>query len=310
MRWVALRVYMKNLLINLLFFFVGLLMAGGMVFLFLRDSGKADAAEIRSELKVRRLSVNTMFVEPGQSFSIDRRFRGVLRSKKAVELGFSRPGKIEEILVRPGQTVRDGQVLAKLESGTELDAPFDGSISARLTAVGALVSPGVPVVRMLDPDDLEALVNVPADFAADIQNGEPYELEIGGDVYLIAVTGVSPVIDEITRTRTVLFTLPERVSNEHLHGESASVEITKVIDKKGFWVPVTALSQEIRGSWMVYIAVPVNDTDYRVQREYVDVIHAEDDKVWINGPISPEVHLIPDGIHRVVPGQIVSIAAK
>ena len=55
---------------------------------------------------------------------------------------------------------------------SRLLAPYDGVIADRYVYQGAVVSPGTPVVRLVELTDQEAQIGVPATMAGTLEIGE------------------------------------------------------------------------------------------------------------------------------------------
>ncbi len=77
----------------------------------------------------------------------------------------------------------------------------------------------------------------------------------------------------------------------------------------GFWVPITALTDGVRGTWNVYTLDTVENSDlYTLNNHPVEVLHAEEDKAFIRASLDTGQLLLQSGLHRLVPGQIVKLA--
>lgn len=329
-----------NVFLSLL---VCLLLASLIVVILVSDGRIGAEVEERTEEAPRILTVASAIAEPSDTYTVKRAYTGVTRAKKAVDLGFSRAGRIEEMLVDKGEKVVKGDPLAELEkdrleqqrnqlesivsSGAEgatqadvdrvkaeledsvLTAPFDGAILEKRMTVGSMASPGAPVFRIAQEDDLEAWIAVPLDVAEKISTEKTHSLKIGGKTSQAEVETVLSEVDLTTRTRTVVFELDEETSEAHLPGESVSMEIERQVKSEpaGFWLPLTALTRETRGLWSVYGIERAEGELPKVARNFVEVIHADGDRAWVRGTPAGRFEYIPSGISRVVPGQTVKV---
>ncbi|MCG8602366.1 MAG: HlyD family efflux transporter periplasmic adaptor subunit [Verrucomicrobiales bacterium] len=334
---------------NTLSLLVCLLLAGLIVVVLLGgQSGSEEEGVSSGERELRRLTVNTIDVEPADSFALTRTYTGVTRPKESVDLGFSKAGTVIEINAGPGDSVSKGDVLAKLDTRrlelqkekiddalsksagspgrgnvTEADAdlvdldledsilkaPFAGEISAQQMSVGSVASPGMPVFRIVGGDQLEVWVGVPVEVADEISEGEFHDLTIGENTFSTPVTAILPEVDQSARTRTVVFSLDESVSDQHRPGEVVDLTLTRTKSIPGYWLPLTALSRETRGLWSAFV-VEGEGEEARVARHYVEVVHVENDRAWIRGTLDGKVKVIADGTHRIVPGQPIAIAGE
>ena len=91
---------------------VGLLLfiARPMVISTQNSSTKTEAAS-----EGRALSVETIEVQPVDSYQVSRTYTGEIAAVRTSNLGFSRGGEIESVLVREGDRITQGQPLARLD---------------------------------------------------------------------------------------------------------------------------------------------------------------------------------------------------
>ena len=93
---------------------------------------------------------------------------------------------------------------------TELHAEFDGVIAATKAEVGQVVQPGQEVVRVVRPEEREAVVDVPDHIAANLRPGIGFIVTSEADPATRVkgqVREIAPQADLATRTRRVKITL-------------------------------------------------------------------------------------------------------
>lgn len=224
--------------------------------------------------------------------------------------------QLSELLngTRPEQIAAQRAVVQQLEASianvdidinkSTLKAPFDGIISSQQFDEGAVVSAGQPIVRLVENATPEARIGMPVDAARALEAGDVVGLSLGGDRYEATVTFVLPEIDPDTRTQTVIFQLQAALSTIN-PGQTIRVELTETIPTEGFWLPIEALTQDIRGLWSAYVVVPdeTNENQYHVQAQSVEILHEESDRALVQGTIQPGDRIVASGVHRLVPGQ-------
>lgn len=210
----------------------------------------------------------------------------------------------------PGTSETDLKMVEIDLDDSVLKAPFDGRIASRMASEGAMASPGHPVFRIVQRDELEAWIGVPVDVAERLYEGEIHTLDIGGEEVVAPISSILPEVDMTTRTRTVVFTLDEEDSRKRLPGVTVRLVITRTIEQTGFWVPLSALTRETRGLWSVYTAEKDEENARRIGRHYVEVLHVEGDMAWIRGTIEEGTKIVSSGTYRVVPGQKVHLAGE
>jgi RND family efflux transporter MFP subunit len=321
-------------------------------------------------------AVATIRLEPQTRYEVRRRFTGVVRSRRASELGFERGGLVTEVHVDEGDVVEPGQTIAALDTEqlamrrrelvaqlrevearvelsritskrigelakaeytsrqardeaafglqskeaaadrlraavaavdvalrkSRLKAPFGGTIARRLVDEGEVVAAGRPILRYLETDAPEAAIGVPVGLAGALASGSKHALRIDDRAFEAVLTAITDDVDPATRTRTVIFELPggARVTD----GQVAELELVRVIAADGFWLPLDAITEGLRGMWTAYSI----DAEGRAHREAVEVLHTEGDRVFVRGTLDPGERVVASGLHAVVPGQTVAVA--
>ena len=117
---------------------------------------------------------------------------------------------------------------------------------------------------------------------------------------------VLPTVESDTRTVRVVFRLDEVASVRA--GSLARLTLETDVSGEGFWLPLTALAESRRGLWSAYVVVD-GEAGPRVDRRQVEVVHAGSDRVFVRGALRSGERVVVSGIHRLVPGQRVRIAA-
>lgn len=191
-----------------------------------------------------------------------------------------------------------------------LVAPFDAVVTRKLASTGAMASPGHPVFQLIERNFLEALISVPIDVADSIRRGESYRLRIGEKTIESEVEAVLPEVDMTTRTRTVLFQIDGAESGGIQPGSVVRLQLERSSETPGYWLPLSALTRELRGLWSVYAVESEEDGVDRVVKRNLEIIHVEGDRAWVRGTDSEPFEYIAKGVHRVVPGQRVRIKGK
>lgn len=328
--------------------------------------------------KPRYLGIDTLLAERSDNYRVERLFVGRVEAAQRADIGFEFPGKIAAVLVKDGDPVRAGDVLAEmdrrfleaegrglaaqlkqadadlglaesslkrqlalrqqgfaaeqkldelraqqqsLEASTErllasqqanalrveksrLIAPFDGVVSLRYRDVGAVVSEGAPVIQLLESSRLEVLVGVPVRMVNGLQLGQILDIRINGMTYPAELLTVSQDLNMATRTVLLRFGLPDSAVRD---GELAVVSLAETLPAEGYWLPAESLIEGMRGLWNVYALSGEMEGLYRIEAIAVQVIHVEDDRVFVQGPLAGR-QIVQGGLHRVVPGQQVLMA--
>jgi RND family efflux transporter MFP subunit len=155
----------------------------------LGESAKARLA--LAEKQMRRI----------RSLAGDRNVSQELLNQSEFELADARAG-----LAR-ARAALEGAELAV--SRCTISAPFDGVVMARLASLGEYLSPGQPLLRLLDNQTLEVTATLPTDLAEAAASAADPTLELDGASYPLDFGRMVAAIDPMTRTREARYTFRE-----------------------------------------------------------------------------------------------------
>jgi len=190
-------------------------------------------------------------------------------------------------------------------SKATLHAPFTGTITKRTFDEGTVVAAGTSLLELTEISRMEAHIGMPPEHAMAIKNGADYILR-GNNRNIIEgakVRAVIPVIEGNTRTMLVTFDIP---ADTVARGELIHASVQHWQEANGAWLPLRALSSDVRGLWRVY-KVDQTTEPAHVQFENVQILYSEPERAFVTGTISNDEVVIADGLERLAPGQRVSI---
>ncbi|WP_298768773.1 efflux RND transporter periplasmic adaptor subunit [uncultured Shewanella sp.] len=188
---------------------------------------------------------------------------------------------------------------------SDIIAPFKGIISQKYHHVGEVISTGTPIYTLVESNTPQAYIGVPSEIAKTLSLQKPIDIKVGNQHYPAVIEGISGELNPVTRTVEIRFSLP--TSSQVMNGEMAYFTHIQHIEKPGYWVPISALSDGIRGLWNIYILTPNNKNTFNVERRDIDILYSNQDQAYIQGPISANQLYIDQGAHKLIPGQKVSI---
>lgn len=84
-------------------------------------------------------------------------------------------------------------------------APFTGIVMQRLKAEGEWVTPGQPVIQLLDSKRLEVSAQIPVDIVTTLDHASSFTLETNQGDYPLKLRRLLPVVEERGRNREVRF---------------------------------------------------------------------------------------------------------
>ena len=199
---------------------------------------------------------------------------------------------------------------------SKLLAPFDGIVSSRQIAQGEVIAAGSTAFRLLQTGASEVTIGVPASFITQLQ-GKEHQLEIAGVNYAANLLSVGNEVDTVTRTISLRFALAD--NSPVYNGQLAYLALSQVYQQPGYWVPLSAITDGVRGMWNIYTLeqdVRQQDRDdhsaaipalFQLKSTTVTVLHATETAAYVQGDLKDNQAYVNVGIHRFVPGQRVTV---
>ena len=182
-------------------------------------------------------------------------------------------------------------------------APFDGVVVERSIDPGAVLDAGMPVLTLMSTDAPELRIAVSPDAAASLSVSQSLGARIDDRYFQAVVMVVLPDVDPITRSVDVLFQVDRR--EQPRVGQTVSVAVERSFPRVGYWLPRGALSEGERGLWTV-LTIDESGAQPVASREAVRILHAEAERVFVEGSIRSGSQVIISGTHRLAPGQPVA----
>jgi membrane fusion protein, multidrug efflux system len=190
---------------------------------------------------------------------------------------------------------------------TQVVAPFAGIVEAHFIERGEQVSPGAPVLRIVNSQRVRVRAGVPERFAADITQGTPVEIGLaayGGPSRAASVSFVGRAVDPQNRTFTIEIDLPNP-GGELKPEMVASVYVTRLQLQDVIVVPQSAILRDERGT-MAYVVRQANGRD-EAESRIVTTGPSYGGQVVILSGLNAGDELIVTGQNNVTRGDLVEI---
>lgn len=193
----------------------------------------------------------------------------------------------------------------KLDKST-LQAPFSGTISQRHHNLGEVIALGSPVFTLVGQTQQLAYIGVPVDIAQSLSQGQVVDVSVAKHKYKGQLAGISAEVNPISRTVQLRISLPYDAGI--LNGEIAYLGLDQQVTAQGYWVPIAALTDGVRGLWNIYVLSQLSDMaaengHYQIERRDVEVIYTNEQQAYIKGAIRDGDLIVTQGLHKLVVGQ-------
>ena len=230
----------------------------------------------------------------------------VLKQLEELEAGT----RIEKIAAQEAMVAGLEARLASLKidvGDSELKASFEGTIVNRTADEGDMLSPQQPVFELLETGRMEARIGIPSALVGELNREEYYVLTAGHVEVTGKIRSVLAQVEQETRTQTVVIEIDKANAGQLADGQLIRMAFELQIQVEGFEIPLAALASGSRGLWSVYVVEPVEGgaSQQTVVARSVEVLHTDGSMVVVRGAIYEGEKIVTNGVHRVVPGQVV-----
>ena len=187
----------------------------------------------------------------------------------------------------------------KLEQ-TFIRAPFDGYIQNRFLDSGTVISPGAPILEIIDSTVVEAHVSVPSNVIEGLKEGEFYNFLIDGKIFSAKLKRFTKMSNQGSDNRLCIFEFNTFISP----GSISYLQLNQQKLATGAWVPLKSLSQGTQGLWNLYTVSKDKSDQFKVAKEIVELIYVEGDNAYISGTISTGDMVVAGGAEKVIENEI------
>jgi RND family efflux transporter MFP subunit len=199
-----------------------------------------------------------------------------------------------------------------------LIAPFDGVITERFISNGEVTSASQISFRFIEKANNEINVGIPRKVASTLVLGQIFNIKIdnttlGNKTKQAKLIAIGQQINAVNRTVQLRLKMLKKLDKGNSYnGQLVRVSIEQKIIKPGFWLPMNAITDGVRGQWQIFIASPTGDSDnnYQLQAATVNVLYTSEHAAYVNG-LSLDPHkIIAQGVHRYVAGQVIKASTQ
>lgn len=236
------------------------------------------------------------------------------RQRKLKEKGFSADAEIDSLTSQRDAllaNIRQQKAALALnqlrKDKSTIFAPYSGTISQRFVSKGDVVNASTPTLTLLNSPN-EAHVGLPVKYLSALKENPRLTLRIGDRFFETELINPSPSINARARTVTLRLSLPDDA--KLINGQIAYLDYETKIPESGFWIPLTGLTDGLRGMWNVYVVVKNNDGKSVVARRSVQIVYTDENLAFVSGAIYQADNVVAEGVHRIVSGQQVNISAE
>ncbi|BAJ01363.1 efflux RND transporter periplasmic adaptor subunit [Shewanella violacea] len=188
---------------------------------------------------------------------------------------------------------------------SSLLAPFDGVISKRSVNLGEVIALGKAIFTLVEHNNPQAIIGVPVNVALHLSPKQKVSLRVANTHYWAFIEGIGAEVNSVTRTVPIRLSLPK--DSKVINGEIAYLSYEKEINQAGFWVPISALTDGVRGLWNLYVLSSElhqdNRETFNIERRDIEILYTKNEMAFIRGAVHVDEAYIDKGLHKLVAGQ-------
>lgn len=291
----------------------------GMVENIFVDSGdKVKKGQLLAELNTELLLINQLEVSARiEQLTAQAKLNklNLQRARKLAINGYSSQQTIDELIteqqVIKADLARQHANKAGINyqiSKAKLFAPFNATVSTRAVAEGEFFSPNQMAFELIKLAHHEISVGVPINVANNLTVGEALSVNLNDKQLFAKILVIGKQINAASRTVELRLSIEQQAN--FYNGQLAQVKIEQTIEQTGFWLPLSALTDGIRGQWNIYLVEPSQKQLFKIKAATVEVIYTTTERAFISGLPKQTHQIINSGVHRYVPGQQVKNIAN
>ena len=279
------------------------------VLLALIPKGKGNKIALQEEETVRAV---TALEISKQDITEYLTMNGNIQADNTISVFPNINGKITKVFVTLGSTVKRGEVIAEVDPstpGSRYDAspvttPIAGTITALPLTVGTSVNTSTAVAQLGNIKELQIKARVPERDIAVLKTGLNAEVSLvafKGEVLKAHVIRVSPIVDEVSRSKEIYFAFDEADSKINA-GMYAKIKLFTTTHKNQIVIPFDSVNSS-DGKYYVFV---IKDDSYVEMREVSLGVNV-DGNVQILSGLSEGEKIVASGIQSLTDGSKINI---
>jgi len=269
---------------------------------------KLDTERLEADLKEAKATLKQSIAEAELAKSTFQRNKEALavNAVSAQELDVAKEGMESAAAKVNIHEARVERIEVDLKKST-LVSPYEGVVVRRYVDEGVVVGPGEQILKIQQRGPLDIRIGVTSEAAKTLSVGETHTLLINNTNVPAEIFAILPVVGE-SRTVEVIFKA-DRAYETIRPGDLARLTLEETVSKRGFWVPISALTEGRRGLWTVY-AVENQEKGPTLSRRQVELLHIEPSRAYVRGSVDDGEKVVTGGTQKLVPGLNVRIITQ
>jgi len=189
---------------------------------------------------------------------------------------------------------------------SKVKAPISGVIDEVMVKPGQTISPGVPIARLVNFSKLKINANVPESYAGRIKPGNAIKIYFP-DIqkeFDSRVSYVSPVINKVNRTFNVEATLPANMSGI-LPNMISILKIVDYVNPQAYVIPINLLQRDSQGDYIM--VADSSGSMWKATKKMLTIGKFYNDQVEVKSGLQPTSKVITRGYQDLIEGENLTV---
>ncbi len=283
--------------------FINAKMAGAVEHIYIKTGDQVKSGQTVATLDDALIKQGLAELEHQASFANDlyEKQKSLWDQKLGTEVQYLSAKNNKESVEKRIATTKEQWDMAKVK------APISGSIDEVMIKPGQTVMPGMPIARLINFSKLKIDAEVPESYAGRIKPGNAIKIffpDIQKD-FDSKITYVSPVINQVNRTFKVEAALPPNMKGI-LPNMISILKIVDYTNPKATVIPINVIQKDSQGDF-VMIADSTATGQWHAMKKPIIIGRFYNDQVEIVSGLDQNHKIITVGYQDLIEGQLLAI---
>ena len=265
---------------------------------------KLESSILEARVKAKQAIVNSFLARQTKQQKDLQRADALLSKKSISQSSYDNTFYMLEALSAETDSHKAELLSMELElQKKSIKAPYNGIIVKREVDIGEWVAVGSTVFSVIDPNSIEARVNIPSKLIYTLSQNQQLQAKVNGQDIDVSLKSIVPLADKASRTFPIELSLKPEMN--YIEGMRIDVKVPTLKREKALLVPRDAVIKRF-GNFVVFSVV-----DGKAMMIPVTVISYIDNQAAIMADgLKADMKVITKGNERVFPNMPVVEKAK
>jgi RND family efflux transporter MFP subunit len=187
-------------------------------------------------------------------------------------------------------------------------APFNGRVYEIDVKLGSMMSPGMPVCRVVSLEDMYIQADVSESYVGKFEVGDTVDIDIPAMNITTksTISAIGKVINVQNRTFEIEVKLPEEVNGNARPNQVTVLTITDYVRKKAITIPSKVVQRDANGNY-IYVAVE-SENGMIAKKQHVTIGKSYKLSTEVLSGLDSGAKILTEGYRDVADGALINVA--